>query len=164
MKKIITVVILALSILLVGCNESKVESQTIIENIVLNQSSWEDIKNVLPNAGAEMVYNEVTGILKPTDGRYSEYTINNIQGKLRFDLDDNDKLIHVLFQPEDSSKDSGDSLKTWGFDKYSDYEQITKDTGFVFTNGVENVELYMTENPVDNTKYHGLYIEWTVVE
>lgn len=164
MKKMITMLVLILSMLMVGCSDSKVESQTIIENIVLYQSTWEDIKNILPDAGAELVYNEVTGILEPTDARYAEYTINNVQGKMRFDLDSDDKLMHVLFQPKDYSKDSGDSLKTWVFNKYSDYEQITKDTGFVFTNGIENVELYITENPVDNTKYYGLYIEWTVVK
>lgn len=85
-------------------------------------------------------------------------------GELRFDFDENDKLIHVLFSPSDYSKESGDLLKTWLFDKYKSYEQITKDTGFIFSNENENVELYITENPIDNSKYYGLYIEWTIVK
>ena len=165
MKKITFLLILILSVLLAGCNnEPKTKNQTIIVNIVLNESTFEDVKNIFPDADFKQFYNEATGIFEITDGIYTEYTINNVVGELRFDFDENDKLIHVLFSPKDYSKDSGDALKTWVFNKYSDYEQTTKDTGFVFTNGVEDVELCITENPVDNTKYHGLYIEWNVVE
>ena len=154
-----------LSVLFVGCNNTtKVESKAIIENIVLKQSTWEDIKNILPDADFKQVYNANTNIFELADGLYAQYTINDVSGELRLDFDENDKLTHVLFSPQNYSKGSGDALKTWLFDKYTDYEQVTKDTGFVFTNGIENVELYITENPVDDTKYHGLYIEWTVIE
>ena len=163
MKKYIFMFLSALTILLVGCNNtSEIKNQTIVENIILNQSTYEDIKNILPEADFKQFYNEATGIFEITDGIYTEYTINNVIGELRFDFDENDKLIHVLFSPKDYSKESGDSLKTWLFDKYKDYEQITNDTGFIFSNEVENVELYITENPIDNTEYHGLYIEWNV--
>lgn len=163
MKKNIFLFLLVLSILLVGCNNtSGIKNQTIIENIVLNQSTYEDIKNILPEADFKQVYNVNTNIFELADGLYVQYTINNVSGELRLDFDENDKLIHVLFSPSDYSKESGDSLKTWLFDKYKDYEQTTKGTGFIFSNETEIVELYITENPVDNTKYHGLYIEWNV--
>ena len=165
MKKIVITIVLILSVLFVGCNNTtKVESKAIIENIVLKQSTYEDIKNVLPKADFKQVYNVNTNAYELADGLYAQYTINDVSGELRLDFDENDKLIHVLFSPQDYSKGSGDALKTWLFDIYADYEQVTKDTGFVLTNGIENVELYITENPVDNTKYHGLYIEWTVIE
>lgn len=161
MRKIYFFFLLVLSVLLVGCNNtSDIKIQTIIENIVLNQSTYDDIKNILPEADFKQVYNVNTNIFELADGLYAQYTINGVPGELRFDFDENDKLIHVLFSPSDYSKESGDALKTWLFDKFKDYEQITNDTGFIFSNEVENVELYITENPVDNTKYNGLYIEW----
>lgn len=165
MKKYIFMFLSALTILLVGCNNtSEIKNQTIVENIILNQSTYEDIKNILPEADFKQVYNVNTNIFEFADGLYAQYTINNISGELRLDFDENDKLIHVLFSPSDYSKESGDSLKAWLFDKYKDYEQTTKDTGFIFSNGVENVELYITENPLGNTKYYGFYVEWTVVK
>lgn len=165
MRKNIFLFLSVLYILLVGCNNaSDIEGQTIIESIVLNQSTYEDVKNILPEVDFKQVYNVNTNIFELADGLYAQYTINNVSGELRFDFDENDKLIHVLFSPSDYSKESGDFLKTWLFEKYKDYEQTTKDTGFIFSNGTENIELYITENPIDNTKYHGLYIEWTLVE
>lgn len=152
-------------LLLGGCDSSsKIKTEPIIENIVLNQSDYEDIKKVLPEADFKQVYNEDTNILELADGIYAQYSINDVSGEVRLDFDENDKLIHVLFSPSDYSKTSGDSLKTWLFDKYKNYEQVAKDTGFVFSNETENVELYITENPVDDTKYHGLYIEWNIIE
>lgn len=162
MRKLI--LLLFLCILLTGCSNLSNKNQTIIEDIVLNQSTFESVKDAFPDANFKEVYNESLGIFVPSDGIYSEYSINNVSGELRFDFNENDKLIHVLFSPNNYSKNSGDSLKTWLFDKYKTYEQTTKDTGFVFSNGNENVELYITENPVDDTNYYGLYIEWTLTE
>ena len=137
MKKNIFLFLLILSILIVGCNNtSDIKSQTIIENIVLNQSTYNDIKNILPEADLKQVYNVNTNIFELADGLYAQYTINGVLGELRFDFDKNDRLIHVLFSPSDYSKESGDSLKAWLFDKYKDYEQITNDTGFIFSNEV----------------------------
>ena len=113
----------------------------------------------------EMVYNTSTGIMELTDTQSTEYTINNVTGKLSLYFDNNnDKLLYVRFDPSDYSKDSGELLKTWLFNKYTDYEQTTIDTGFIFSNGFENVELYITDNPIDTTKCNGFYIEWSVVE
>ena len=162
MKKLM--LLLVLCMLLVGCSKSNSKNYAIVENIILNQSTFENVQNTLPNANFKETYDEALGIFVLSDGIYSEYTINNVSGELRFDFDENNYLIHVFFSPNEYSKENGDALKTWLFDKYKDYEQTTKDTGFVFTNGSENIELYITENPIDNTKYHGLYIEWTVVE
>ena len=161
MKK--AILLLFLCIVLTGCSNSS-KNKPIIEDIVLNQSTFENVKDTFPDATFKEVYNESLGIFVLSDGIYSEYNINNISGELRFDFNENDKLIHVLFSPSNYSKESGDFLKTWLFEKYKDYEQTTKDTGFIFSNGTENIELYITENPIDNTKYHGLYIEWTLVE
>ena len=154
-----------LSMLLIGCGNSQTENQTIVENIILNQSTYKEVKEVLPNMDFEMFYNTSTGIMELTDTQSTEYTINNVTGKLSLYFDNNnDKLLYVRFDPSDYSKDSGELLKTWLFNKYTDYEQTTIDTGFIFSNGFENVELYITDNPIDTTKYHGLYIEWSVVE
>lgn len=163
MKKI--VLVLLFSVLLFGCNNSKVENKTIIENIVLNQSTFNDVKEVLPDMERALFVNE-NGFFDYSDIWTVNYTINNVDGKLSLDFseDSDNKLLYVHFSPKDYSKESGDKLKTWLLNKYSDYEQTTKDTGYIFSNGNENVELYITENPIDDTQYYGLYIEWTIVE
>lgn len=56
MKKIALVLIF--SMLLFGCNNSKVENKTIIENIVLNQSTFGDVKEVLPDIEPALFMNE----------------------------------------------------------------------------------------------------------
>lgn len=161
--KMLPVLILAIS--LIGCGKSIIKNETIVENIILNESSYSDVKEIFPNMDFEKVYNETTNIIEYTKEQYVDYTINNVDGEFSLYFDNKtDKLLHVSFYPKDYSIESGEALKTWVFDKYSDYEQITKDTGFVFSNGSENVELYITENPIDDTQYYGLYIEWSIVE
>ena len=160
----IILVLFLLPILLIGCNGHKVKNHPIVENITLNKSTYKEIKKTL-NINPESYYDEEIGGLNQTKYHCISYTINNVEGKLKFGFDDKlNKLLWVYFEPSEYSKESGDAIKTWIFDKYKDYDQTTKDTGFVFSNGNENVELYITENPIDDTEYHGLYIEWTVVE
>lgn len=166
--KIISI-LLCFVIITGGCGDKKsnnhtINNHTIIENITLKSSTYSEVKEVLPNMEFETAYNS-EGMLVFSGSLVTEYAINNVDGKLRLHFnEETEELIFVEFRPTDSSKEFGDSLKTWLFEKYKDYEQTTKDTGFIFSNGTENIELYITENPIDNTKYHGLYIEWTLVE
>lgn len=164
-KTTLLIFILAV-IALIGCSGSEIESQAIIEDIVLNKSTYQDIENILPNMSPGYHLDETGKFMVIEEGvYYTDYTINNIDGNLMLIFDiDSDVLAGVRFAPKDKSKEYGDSLKTWLFNKYTNYEQTTKDTGFVFSNGVENVELYITENPKDSNKYYGLYIEWSIQE
>lgn len=161
MKKISSMLLVVITILF-GCNETGVKNQPIIESVILNQSTYEEVKKIIPDLNSEWIFNE-DGLLELSDTLSAEYTINDIVGKLSLRFND-DTLAYASFSPQSHSKELGEELKTWLFEKYKNYEQTTKDTGFVFSNGSENVELYMTENPIDNTKYHGLYIEWTITE
>ena len=157
-------ILLLFSVILTGCSNSKSKNHTIVENIVLNKSTYKDVEKTV-NIQPEKYYDEKLGIYKLSGWYDVEYTINNIDGKLKFIFDNNsDKLICVHFDPNDYSKETGDSLKTYMLDRYNDYEQTIKDTGFVFSNGTENVELYMTDDPLDSTQYHGLYVEWNGAE
>ena len=91
-----------LSMLLIGCGNSQTENQTIVEKIILNHSTYKEVKEVLPNMDFEMFYNTSTGIMELTDTQSTEYTINNVTGKLSLYFDNNnDKLLYVRFDPSD---------------------------------------------------------------
>ena len=76
-------ILLLFSVILTGCSNSKSKNHTIVENIVLNKSTYKDVEKTV-NIQPEKYYDEKLGIYKLSGWYDVEYTINNIDGKLKF--------------------------------------------------------------------------------
>jgi hypothetical protein len=161
------IIILAclLFLIITGCQNSKTENKVIVEDMILGQSTYEEVKEVLPNLTFVKQYNSEGVVIRYVPILETDYIINNVEGKLTVYFDaDSEKLTYVEFSPKDYSIKTGNILKEWLTDKYKDYNQSSTDTSLIFSNKSETIELQMIENPINSSLYYNIDIEWTLNE